>query len=270
MILTIIKNTPNGLMEESYKGLQFEPLAPVLNHIREEIDGGGLVDVATEIKERKIAVAFLCQADNYPDSLAAKRQLAKHLFGTDALYLISSQDPKKRWPAKLDEYSFQRASRRTLTVTASFTSTSGLAESLYKTLEVPPRETYQLVNGLWDGFEPDIKYEFTDNDFMVWNDSDVLMDPRRKYVEMSIKFEGPSNKLRIENKTSGDVFEYKGSTAAGSSIELIGIRHLKNGQSIFKDTNHKLITLEPGWNNFKVTGTTGDFRIKFDCRFYYV
>src|SRR5690554_7861270 len=88
--------------------------------------------------------------------------------------------------------------------------------------------------------------------------------------DIKITFKGASDGLSITNTTTGDVFVHNGQTNANDTIELEGIRMLKNGESIFRDTNHRLITLETGYNDFVINGATeGEFEIIFEFRFYY-
>jgi hypothetical protein len=77
-----------------------------------------------------------------------------------------------------------------------------------------------------------------------------------------ITFAGASTNLAIANTTTGDTWSYTGTTAAGDTLKLDGVRMLKNGVvSVFGATNRKLITLAPGWNNFTVTGATVHLRL---------
>jgi len=89
-------------------------------------------------------------------------------------------------------------------------------------------------------------------------------------LPLKITFTGASSNLTITNQTTGDMWQYTGTTQAGDTITLDGVRSLKNGASIFGQTNRKLITLKSGWNDFAITGATGAFEISFDFRFYYL
>ena len=60
--------------------------------------------------------------------------------------------------------------------------------------------------------------------------------------------------FRSENKTTGDVWQYMGTSNLNDEIVLEGIRSTKNGLSIFRDTNKRLITIAPGWNEFEIKG----------------
>lgn len=111
------------------------------------------------------------------------------------------------------------------------------------------------------------KYTHSTNTFSIYNAGDVTIDPRQ--LPLKIIYRGASNNLKITNLTTGDEWQYDGTSGSNDNITLDGIRSLKNDSSIFKDTNKKLISLKPGWNDFTLSDTSGSFLISFEHRFYY-
>jgi hypothetical protein len=110
-------------------------------------------------------------------------------------------------------------------------------------------------------------YTHSTTSFKIYNAADgVTIDPR--VVPLLITFTGASTNLQIKNLTTGDVWAYTGTTTASNTIKLDGIRSLKNNTSIFANTNHQVITLAPGYNDFQIVGATGSFTISFSFRFY--
>src|SRR5699024_1306520 len=71
---------------------------------------------------------------------------------------------------------------------------------------------------------------------------------------LKITYKGNSENLRIRNLTTGDEWAYNGTTNTSDVIVLEGIRSTKNGLSIFRQTNKRLLTLAPGWNEFEIVG----------------
>lgn len=141
------------------------------------------------------------------------------------------------------------------------------AESVGTTLDplTFPVEKWQVGQGLTLE-EP--KYSHNTATFRIYNAGDVTVDPRDMPLE--IIYRGKSSNLQIANNTTGDVWKYNGTTSDVQNISIKGVRSLiNNQQSIFKDTNKKLITLAPGWNDFTLTGTIGTFLISFEHKFYY-
>jgi len=89
--------------------------------------------------------------------------------------------------------------------------------------------------------------------FKVYNPGKKI-DPRNIHHFLKITYKGNSENLRIRNLTTGDEWTYNGITNPGDEIILEGIRSTKNGLSIFRQTNKKLITIAPGWNEFEIVG----------------
>lgn len=112
-----------------------------------------------------------------------------------------------------------------------------------------------------------MEYKYNKN-FSFHNIGDEVIDLRAQ-SETEIEFNGVSNGLTIRNKTTGDTWSYSGSTTANDIVLLKGIRSTKNGESIFKDTNKKILTFAPGWNDIEVSGAT-DFALTLRTRFYYI
>lgn len=125
---------------------------------------------------------------------------------------------------------------------------------------------WQIGQGLDDTDE--MVYNHSTNTFSIYNAGDLTIDPR--VVPLVITYNGASTNLSIENKTTGDIWSYTGSTISGDSIKIDGIRTYRNGGSVTRDTNKNVLIIESGTNEFELNGTSGDFTIDFDFRFYYV
>ncbi|MDF2903015.1 MAG: phage-related protein [Bacillus sp. (in: firmicutes)] len=113
-----------------------------------------------------------------------------------------------------------------------------------------------------------VNYTRDTNSFSIWNIGDTTIDPR--IHDLLIKFKGASSNLKIENLTTGDVWQYTGLSTAGDEITLDGVFSRKNGFSIFGETNHNLITIKNGKNDFRITGASDPFTIKFEFPTYYL
>lgn len=114
-----------------------------------------------------------------------------------------------------------------------------------------------------------IRRAYTKPSFTFKNEGNVSIN-MRKQSETVITFKGASNNLTIKNLTTGDTWRYNGSTTSSDEIKLIGVRSLKNGQSIFGQTNHKMIDFAVGNNKFEIIGTSGEFELNIATRFYFL
>lgn len=247
--------------------LQFnvESLSP--RHNFEIVEGrNGYIDLGTTVEGRKIKTKFAIKAKDLYDYPLLNNEVFKLFDARTEFYLIHKYEPKKRWRVKTETaFSIERLLYRVGEFDIVFISSSPYAESYGTTLDpfTFTGEMWQVGQGV---ISEDLKYVHNTNTFSIYNGSDIDLDPRE--FPLKIKYQGASNNLTIKNHMTGDEWKYNGTSGLYDTILLDGIRSLKNGLTIFGQTNRKLITLKQGWNDFTLTGTSGSFLISFDFRFY--
>lgn len=271
MYLTIIKN--NQTIDHRTLGVELlsfrkSSLSPTNNY--EVVEGKhGLVSTGTVWGGRKLTAEFYIKSLDHLDLILVIDELMEIFSTEDEIGLVDSRQPGKIWFAKVEtEFTPEYFDFRTSMFTIEFLSASPYCRSLGSTLSDPidyGSDQWQAIGG-GISLEEDLVYSFNTARFKVYNGG-VLMDP--KDFPLTITFKGASTNLQITNKTTGDVFKYTGTTNASDTITLNRVRHLKNGVSIFANTNHKRITLANGFNDFEITGATGTFNITFDFHFWY-
>ncbi|MEV9640414.1 phage tail family protein [Mammaliicoccus sciuri] len=267
--MTIIQRL-NGQMYDldklGIRTVDFIVDSPSYQHLTEEIEGRGLLDLGSTLLSREINCIFRIIAKDSADFALWRDEIFWMFRSSEAFYLIDKKNRHKRWLVKVrDPYNIpQRGVFGKFQV--SFIVHSGLAESVGTTLDplTFTAEKWQVGQGLVLD-EP--KYAHEETTFSIFNAGDVVIDPRQ--FPLKIIYRGASNNLQIRNNTTGDVWTYNGSSGASDQLILDGVRSLKNGASIFRDTNKKLISIVPGWNDFTLSGTSGSFLISFEHRFYY-
>lgn len=243
--------------------LEIDSASP--RHLIENIDGqDGFIELETTYDGRTLRASFFIEAkDNY----SFLRSVVFHLFDAKTLfYIIDSEEPHKRWKVRTaSKFTPQRLNRMSGNFTVELISPSPFAQSPGTTLN--PSDYTQMNQVQEANFgDPPIQYRFAETSFFVWNDGEKV-DPRQHYLQ--IAFKGASNNLAIKNLTNGTEWRYNGSSTSGDVILLDGIKSLKNGVSVFRYTNKKLIELAKGWNEFKIFGST-DFEISFDFKYLYI
>jgi hypothetical protein len=262
----------------------FHIYSPKVNHETERIDGRhGLSLIETTLLERKITASFSVEA-NTPEELEEIRENLIRIFNPlRPFYIIKDlQDKsavKKRMKVVIDsEFDFKYLTLEDGEFDIDFTLLSPFFESAGTTLH--PEDgfygsygsyhtslTIAGKNYNYDLNSSDLSYTHNTNSFRIFNDGDIAVDPR--IHEIKITFTGQSESLIIRNKATNEEFSYNGATSDTDVLILDGIRTFKNGQSVFGQTNKKLLTIEKGLNDFEVLGTTGPFTISFDFRYYY-
>jgi hypothetical protein len=263
----------------------FHIYSPKINHETERTDGRhGLSFIETNLLERKITASFSVEA-NTPDELEEIRENLIRIFNPlEQFYIIKDlQDNsavKKRIKVVIDsEFDFKYITLEDGEFDIDFTALSPFFESTGTTLH-PENELYGSYgsyhgssNMVGKNFNDDLdfrdlSYSHNTNSFRIFNDGDIAVDPRNH--EVKITFTGQSESLIIRNKTTNEEFSYNGATSDTDVLILDGIRTFKNDQSVFSQTNKKLLTIGKGLNDFEILGTTGPFSISFDFRYYYL
>ncbi|GLY09602.1 phage tail family protein [Pseudobacillus badius] len=266
----IIKDEIIDIKDYGLRCLKYTVPPPSINHVTESLDGfDGERYLESFYTERTIPVELALRGKSLKDMKKLKAKFNQLFARNEEFFVIFKEEPYRRYRVLLSNVpEWEAASIRLASTKVEFKMPGIYVESPGTTLNQPDNDYYYPIGeGKVDEGDPVIEYTFSQSSFSVFNDSDVPVDPRN--MELVIEFKGASTNLSIKNLTTGDEWKHTGSTAASDVIRLEGVRSLKNGQSIFKNTNKKLITLAPGWNEFEITGAT-DFTISFDFRFYYI
>lgn len=244
--------------------LEIDSLSP--RNESEVIDGrDGHIDIETTYDGRSMRASFLLQSTNIDEFSVRRNQVFKLFDGKTYFYILEKHLPNRRWKVRTEsKFKPEKINPSTGMFDIEFISQSPYSESIGSTLNPSYLDGYLQVSTN----EP-VEYVFKDiTKFSIWNDGDIAIDPRER--PLKILFNGLSNDLIIKNLTNGNEWSYNAVTFLGQNITIDGIRSLKDGISIFKDTNKNLITLETGMNNFEIVNAISPFTISFDFRFYYI
>jgi len=228
-------------------GLKLKIPSPSYRREIEKLDGRpGVVVIENILDSRPLVASFMVTADNYDDSLKSRDRLYGLIGNGQTFYVAEARQPTKRWKVYADGWAPERINVRTSIFDVPLLSESGTSESISI-----------------------IEKTYTTSTFSFKNEGNILIDPRI-HTETEITFTGASTNLIIRNLTNGDEWSWIGATVDGDAITLKGVRSLKNDVSIFGQTNKKLITMDPDWNDFEIVGATGSFEIKIKTRFYFL
>jgi phage-related protein len=260
----VVDTTKFGLV-----GLQLVIPSPSYEAEREKLPGvPGVVTLDKQLQPRPLTAKYWVKSRDYLDSMLLRDELYKLFSAGNTFFIGEEKQPGKRWLVECTEqWTPERVNNRTMRTEIPLMATKGFAESIGTTLE--PKtfdlQKWQTGQGL---ILDETMYTHSTSTFKIYNAADGLtIDPRK--IPLLITYKGASTNLQIKNLTTGDTWQYNAATIATDKLELKGTRSLKNGAvNIFKDTNRKLISLAPGWNDFQLIGTSGSFTISFDFRFY--
>lgn len=247
--------------------LDFEVDAPEADIEKEYVEGrNGWVDMGATFKGRTMRADFYLKNVGYEFALV-RNEIFKIFRSNDPFYLIDLRERGKRWLVRANNYPIKQLTKNQGEFSIDFKSSKSYAESVGTTLTpfTFDAEVWGVGMGLIDADE--MEYEHTTNEFDIYNAGVVAIDPVED--DLKIKFTGASEGLKIENKTTGDVFEYYGQTNDSDVLELNGVEVLLNGINVLGNSNMELITLAEGFNEFLISGSSGAFNITFEFRFKY-
>ncbi|MTD30155.1 phage tail domain-containing protein [Planomicrobium sp. YIM 101495] len=235
------------LEKNGLRVLDFIVSSPAYAYETFEADGqDGYHDLETTILPRTLICRLKVQGINTED-LVRKRDLIFKIFRSrEPFYLMDKNAAGKRWKVKCSgEFDLQRVSRFG-TADIQLVAFSPFAETVSK-----------------------FTRNFDTDSFIFKNPGTEAIDMRSQN-ETEIVFRGASRSLTITNLTTGDVWRYNGNTVANDELRLVGVQSLKNGLSVFGNTNQEMISFAPGNNEIKISGATGDFVLSISTRFYFV
>ncbi|RFB74445.1 phage tail family protein [Bacillus sp. AW] len=263
------KTLPIDLHNKNLWVESFQIFSPSPDHKTESIEGRhGSIYYGTTLKDRKITSTISIEAFDFVDFDLFRDEIFQMFNPLEKFYIIRDLQPGKRMEVSVDsEFDIDYETLEDGKFSIDFVIHSVFLESIGTTMDSFTFDSnlWQIGQGL---IAEDTKYTHNTTSFRIYNAGDILIDP--KNIPLKITYKGVSNNLSIKNVTTGDVWSYAGQTNNGNIIELNGVKSTKNGTSIFGATNWGLITLKSGWNDFVLTGTAGNFEIKFDFKFYYL
>ena len=205
-----------------------------IEHQTALVDGlDNYIVTQTKFTGRTISVVFCYVADDYANYVLLRRRLNGLFARKEPFYIKFKDDSSIRWMVRLAS---QFVTEKELETVGSM-SIDFRCEKLYAESVTASNYTFNTVN------------------FIVKNTGTETIDPRESQLDITLKGVF-AKQVKMTNKTTGDVFIFTGALTANDTLKLTGIRTLKNNVSVLKNTNKKLITLNPGDNNFTVEGGT--------------
>lgn len=241
-----------------------------LSHSVEMADGrDGGIFTDSQFTDRVITVEFVYESADIKDYYLLRDEINALFTRKESFYIIFKAEPYKRYLVKLNQAFMVTPNQHMESFEVEFTCVNIFGESIASTKQL--KKEWDVNQWAWNGqisWDDDISYSFTENNFTVLNQGTAHIDPRQSEIKIRVQGTFP-NGLTITNNTTGDMYKYTKALASTDTLMLDGIRTLKNGTSVFRDTNKKLITLIQGNNNFTIDGGTVS-NIEFDFRFLYL
>ncbi|WP_427108597.1 distal tail protein Dit [Lysinibacillus xylanilyticus] len=267
----ILRDGREMLMSDySLKLLKYYIPSVSIEHQSSEVDGSdGAIFTSTRFSGRTITAKFMYKAFDYHDFKLFIADINMLFARKEYFYIIFDAEPGKRWKVRLaNSYQPNELLRKVGELEIQFICENIYAESVPTTLDLKEWDIDKWAWGMGLDWDEDLAYAFNSNDFTIKNYGNVAVDPRQN--ELAITLKGIfDNSVTITNNTTGDVYQFNGALSSSDELNISGIRSFKNGTSVFKQTNKKLLSLEVGDNSFSISGGTVH-SIVFNFRFLYM
>lgn len=268
-VLAVFKDGEVSLVEKfKLRLIEIIPPTIVTNENTRTINGlDGVVPSSNTFAPMKIAFKLRLNAQDNFDYHLTIQSIKSFLNRRGVYYVKHDKLPYIQYATTSCDVSIARSSSFTGEVTLTFNVFKGCGESVLTTSQIHDEPGKWAIGGNLTTSD-ELKYKHSKNKFVISNLSDDVIDPLMRH-SMKITFTGNvSTQLTISNKTTENMFIYKGSLAKNKELVIDGVFPMLGGTHVGSRTNHEIITLATGDNDFEVSGAT-DFTVAFDFNFLY-
>lgn len=271
MILQLQNGTQLDIENYSLKRLFHRIPSVSINHVTENVDGmDGSLFLESSFGDRVISVELLYISQDIFDFYLIRDEVNALFARKESFYIIFKNEPYKRYKVRLNSAFELEPNQFMNSFVVEFICENIFAESIGTSLQVADK-TWDSGVHAWNNsitWDDTLSYTFNSSNFNVKNLGNVVIDPRQHELEITLRGSFSSN-VTIRNVTTGDIYTYSGSLATSDTLVLKGVQSFKNGASVFRNTNKRLLTLAVGDNNFVIEGGTVS-SISFNFRFLYL
>lgn len=239
----------------SYLGMDDSGSSPqVVNNYQQLAAVDGQQFISESYDKRTMNEKFSLDFMDYEDLQLAKHKLYNLLFGSRQLIRIRHSTNMAKvyfaYPMTADVAPISPGAN-VATFTIPFENPSGYWFSIFRS------DTVKDFNGGGTGYGMNYlgnnpgDYHFNSMNFIVYNPSDVAIDPYYQHHDMKVLIRFSGSKCKIKNTTNNSSLEITKSQSG--VITYDGVNCYVDNNNINNDTDFGTITLERGNNNFQIT-----------------
>lgn len=219
-----------------------------------EINGvDGVLTGASTFAPFELELRFMFSGVDIHDYHLFKHKLRQIVYQREPYYVWHSDMPGKKYAVLPSATEVEDLYSRNGEISITFTVFKGYSESLKDTSQ------FSLSSGDWQ-FEAgvlsddEIKYTHDTTAFKIYNGSSDTINPLlRHQFKLLVNIDAPKG-FKINNKTTGDVFEYKKGIKKSQQLVIKGVHPFINNKRVGIDTNWQWLTLAKGFNDIEITG----------------
>lgn len=222
-------------------------------------DGQSLLSSSYEQRELKMTVVF--DGMNRPDTELAFDALQSFLVSRTPYWICFANWPQRMYNVKVSQIEQTHLTDRGFVCEVAFIDQVGLSRSIGTTENWLTNALHGFGNN--ESLDPKA-YTFTGNDFVVDNNSSVMVDPERRGHQLTITLTGSSSgKMKITNQTTGDYISRDQGWSGVWKLENVNPKLNDKGDQLnITGTHGGVITLQVGNNHFHIENFSG--KVDFD------
>lgn len=264
MIIELLNGTRYDIEDYGLGRLTHPISSPEITHNTADVNGLGDVITDTTIGQRTIPVDFAFVVKGIYDYYLLRDEINALFTRGEPFYITFKREPYKQWFVKVEEQFLLPPSPFGGSFTIKFRTVLKYAQSIASTSS---EKSWDVDKWSWgSGIEWDepLNYRFTSNRFKVVNLGTAPLEPEVMPLQIMIKATG--SMFKMINLTNLSEYQYNGPLTSSDMLQINGVTSNKNGISVFKDTNKKLIYLSPGINEIEIQGAevnSIDFLFRF-------
>ena len=234
-----------------------------LDHIEEDVEVNantteingtdGVLMGPTTFGPFNLVLNFSFKGLDTKDLKLYKQKIRNVLYQREPYYVWHSDTPGKKYAVYCDSNDNDDLTNSFATFEVTFVVFKGYSESLKDTSQ------FSLSSGDWQ-FEAgvlsddEIKYTHDTTAFKIYNGSSDSINPLlRHQFKLLINIDAPKG-FKLNNKTTGDVFEYKKGIKKNQQLVINGVHPFINNKRVGIDTNWQWLTLDKGFNDIEIIG----------------
>ena len=239
---------------ENFMYLDFVENDVQINTNTTEINGvDGVLAGASNFAPFDLELNFIFSGVDIKDYHLFKSKLRSIVYQREPYYVWHSDMPGKKYAVLPSVTEIEDLYSRNGKVTLKFSVFKGYSESLKET------DQFSLSSGDWQ-FEggvladDEIKYKHDTTSFKIYNGSSDVINPLLRHrFKLIVNIDAPKG-FKVNNKTTGDTFEYKKAIKRNQTLTINGVHPFINNKRVGIDTNWQWLTLAEGFNDIEITG----------------
>lgn len=219
-----------------------------------EVNGvDGVLTGASTFAPFELELRFMFSGVDIHDYHLFKHKLRQIIYQREPYYVWHSDMPGKKYAVLPNATEIEDIYSRNGEISITFSVFKGYSESLKDTDE------FSLSSGDWQ-FEggvladDNIKYKHNTTSFKIYNGSSDVINPLLRHrFKLIVNIDAPKG-FKVNNKTTGDTFEYKKAIKSNQTLTINGVHPFINNNRVGIDTNWQWLTLDEGFNDIEITG----------------